>query len=37
MNRVVRFHETIELRDDYGNPFYIPNSAVVSLELTLTY
>ena len=28
---------TIELRDDYGNPFYIPNSAVVSLELTLTY
>ena len=28
---------TIELRDDYGNPFMIPNSAVVSLELTLTY
>lgn len=27
----------VELRDDYGQPFYIPNSGVVSLEIALSY
>jgi hypothetical protein len=41
-NKLTKVAETfdevnVEMRDDYGQPYYVPNSAVVSLEIALSY